>query len=89
MFGGGVNSGGTAGLLRCGKGTTWEGKCGAVRPERLRAPFDSPRPPALNLSATGGVREPAIFYWPGMLPAAQRRTQVAQTMDLFVTILEV
>ncbi len=48
---------GTAGLLRDGKGTTWE----------------------------GGMREPAIFYWPGRIKPAIV-TDVGSTLDLFATI---
>ena len=49
--------GGSAGLLREGKGSTWE----------------------------GGMREPAIFYWPGKIkpgPVAD----IGSTLDLFATI---
>jgi arylsulfatase A-like enzyme len=48
--------GGSAGPLREGKGTTWE----------------------------GGVRTPAIFWWPGTV-APKVVTDVASAMDLFVT----
>jgi len=48
--------GGSAGPLRGGKGTTWE----------------------------GGVRTPAIFFWPGTAPPGVV-TDVASAMDLFVT----
>lgn len=47
---------GSAGPLRSGKGTTWE----------------------------GGVRTPAIFWWPGTIKPAVV-TDVASSMDLFVT----
>ena len=49
--------GGSAGPLRGGKGTTWE----------------------------GGVRTPAIFFWPGVLPPAIV-TDAASEMDLLVTV---
>jgi len=48
--------GGSAGLLRDGKGTTWE----------------------------GGVRTPAIFWWPGTVRPAVV-SDMASAMDLFVT----
>ncbi len=48
--------GGSAGPLRSGKGTTWE----------------------------GGVRTPAIFWWPGTIKPAVV-TDIAASMDLFVT----
>ena len=48
--------GGSAGPLRSGKGTTWE----------------------------GGVRTPAIFWWPGTIKPAVV-TDMASAMDLFVT----
>lgn len=48
--------GGSAGPLRSGKGTTWE----------------------------GGVRTPAIFWWPGTVAPATV-TDVGSSMDLFVT----
>jgi len=48
--------GGSAGPLRSGKGTTWE----------------------------GGVRTPAIFWWPGTIKPAVV-TDIASSMDLFVT----
>ena len=48
--------GGSAGPLRSGKGTTWE----------------------------GGVRTPAIFWWPGTIKPAVV-TDIASAMDLFVT----
>lgn len=51
--------GGSAGLLRDGKGSTWE----------------------------GGVREPAIAWWPGTVPAGVIERSVASTMDLYATAL--
>jgi arylsulfatase A len=48
--------GGSAGPLRSGKGTTWE----------------------------GGVRTPAIFWWPGTISPAVV-TDIASAMDLFTT----
>jgi len=48
--------GGSAGPLRAGKGTTWE----------------------------GGVRTPAIFWWPGTIPPSVV-TDIGSAMDLFVT----
>jgi arylsulfatase A len=50
--------GGSAGLLKGGKGSTWE----------------------------GGMREPAIAWWPGTIPAASIGSDVASTMDLFATM---
>jgi arylsulfatase A len=50
-------AGGSAGPLREGKGSTWE----------------------------GGMREPAIAWWPGKVPAGLVQRGVATTMDLFVT----
>jgi arylsulfatase A-like enzyme len=49
--------GGSAGPLRDGKGTTWE----------------------------GGVRVPAIFRWPGKIPAGRRTDAVAANFDLLPT----
>ncbi len=49
---------GSAGLLREGKGTTWE----------------------------GGMREPTIFYWPGMIEPAVV-TDIGSTLDLFATVV--
>jgi uncharacterized sulfatase len=37
----------------------------------------------------GGYRVPMIAHWPGTLPAGQVRSQLAVTMDLFATTLEV
>ncbi|MCW9706599.1 sulfatase family protein [Fodinibius salsisoli] len=51
--------GGSAGLLRNGKGTTWE----------------------------GGMREPAIAWWPGTIAPGQVSQTLATTMDLFSTSL--
>ncbi len=51
-------NGGSAGLLRDGKGSTWE----------------------------GGMREPAIAWWPGTVPAGRTTAELATTMDLFATI---
>jgi len=51
--------GGSAGLLRGGKGSTWE----------------------------GGVREPAIAWWPGRIPAGRVTHALGSTMDLFTTSL--
>ena len=51
--------GGSAGLLREGKGTTWE----------------------------GGMREPAIAWWPGTIAAGSNETAVTSTLDLFPTAL--
>lgn len=52
--------GGSAGLLRDGKGTTWE----------------------------GGMRVPAIARWPGTIEAGRVSVDVASTMDLFPTALD-
>jgi len=49
--------GGSAGLLRGGKGSTWE----------------------------GGMREPAIFWWPGHIKKGTI-TDIGSTMDIFTTI---
>ena len=51
--------GGSAGLLRGGKGSCWE----------------------------GGMREPAIAWWPGTIEAGQVTSAMATTMDLFTTSL--
>ncbi len=51
-------NGGSAGLLRDGKGSTWE----------------------------GGMREPAIAWWPGTIPADRTTAELATTMDLFATV---
>ena len=51
--------GGSAGLLRGGKGMTWE----------------------------GGMRVPAIAWWPGTVPAGEACAQVTSTLDLFPTAL--
>ena len=53
-------AGGTAGLLRDGKGTTWE----------------------------GGMRVPAIAWWPGMIPSGHTTQSLGTTMDLMPTFLE-
>jgi arylsulfatase A-like enzyme len=50
---------GSAGPLRDGKGTTWE----------------------------GGVRTPAIFWWPGTI-APSTVTDIASSMDVFVTAVK-
>ncbi|MBL9200066.1 MAG: sulfatase [Opitutaceae bacterium] len=50
--------GGSAGPLREGKGTTWE----------------------------GGVRVPAIFRWPGKIPAGRRTGVVAANFDVLPTV---
>jgi arylsulfatase A len=50
-------AGGSAGPLRDGKGSTWE----------------------------GGMREPAIAWWPGKIAPGQVQHEMATTMDLFVT----
>lgn len=51
--------GGSAGPLREGKGTTWE----------------------------GGVRVPCIMRWPGRIPAGTRCDELAATIDLLPTIV--
>ena len=51
--------GGSAGLLRGGKGTCWE----------------------------GGMREPAIAWWPGTIEKGVTETSLATSMDLFTTAL--
>ena len=53
-------AGGSAGLLREGKGSTWE----------------------------GGMREPAIAWWPGHIKAGMVNHELACTMDLFTTSLK-
>jgi arylsulfatase A-like enzyme len=52
------DEGGSAGLLREGKGSTWE----------------------------GGMREPAIAWWPGTIPAGRTSAELASMTDLFATI---
>jgi arylsulfatase A len=52
-----LQAGGSAGLLRMGKGTTWE----------------------------GGMREPAIFYWPGRIEPGIVM-DIGATLDLFPTV---
>lgn len=49
--------GGSAGLLREGKGSTWE----------------------------GGMREPAIVWWPGTVPAGKTSSALGSTLDLLPT----
>jgi arylsulfatase A-like enzyme len=51
-------NGGSAGLLRGGKGSTWE----------------------------GGMREPAIAWWPGTIPAGRTTAELSSTLDLLATI---
>lgn len=51
--------GGSAGLLRQGKGSTWE----------------------------GGMREPAIAWWPGTIEGGGTTQAVSTTMDLYATVL--
>jgi arylsulfatase A len=50
--------GGSAGLLRGGKGSTWE----------------------------GGMREPAIAWWPAKIAPGRVTAELASSMDLFATI---
>lgn len=54
------DKGGSAGLLREGKGCTWE----------------------------GGMREPAIAWWPGTIAPGQTTQSIATTMDLYATAVE-
>ena len=51
-------AGGSAGPLRDGKGSTWE----------------------------GGMREPAIAYWPGKIKAGVINHDIASSLDLFPTL---
>lgn len=53
--------GGSAGILRGGKGMTWE----------------------------GGMREPAIAWWPGTITPGRVETAVTSTMDLFPTAVAI
>jgi arylsulfatase A-like enzyme len=50
--------GGTAGLLRGGKGSTWE----------------------------GGMREPAVAWWPGQIAPGGVSCELASTLDLLATV---
>ncbi|MFQ5731221.1 MAG: sulfatase-like hydrolase/transferase, partial [Planctomycetaceae bacterium] len=52
--------GGSAGLLRGGKGSTWE----------------------------GGMREPAIVWWPGRIQPGVVSQELAGTMDIYTTSLK-
>jgi arylsulfatase A len=52
--------GGSAGLLREGKGSTWE----------------------------GGMREPCLAWWPGVVSPGRVSSDIACTMDWFVTVLQ-
>lgn len=51
--------GGSAGLLKDGKGCTWE----------------------------GGMREPAIAWWPSRIPGGQVSHELGSTMDIYTTAL--
>lgn len=51
------NHGGSAGLLREGKGSTWD----------------------------GGMREPALAWWPGTIKPGSVQTGLATSMDIFTT----
>lgn len=51
------DQGGSAGLLKDGKGCTWE----------------------------GGMREPAIAYWPGTIPPGRVVHDLSSTLDIFAT----
>ncbi len=51
-------NGGSAGMLRGGKGSTWE----------------------------GGMREPAIAWWPDTIPAGRTTTELASSLDLLATV---
>jgi len=51
--------GGSAGLLRAGKGTTWE----------------------------GGMREPALVWWPGSIAPGRVSAELGTTMDIYSTSL--
>jgi arylsulfatase A len=51
-------NGGSAGLLRGGKGATWE----------------------------GGMREPAIAWWPGKIKAGAVTAELGSTLDVFPTL---
>ena len=53
--------GGNAGLLKCGKGTTYE----------------------------GGMRVPAIFRWPGVINPGTVQRNVASSLDIFPTIINI
>lgn len=55
-----LSAGGSAGILRGGKGTTWE----------------------------GGIRVPAIFRWPGVIPPGVVRDGISSLMDLYTTLIE-
>ena len=52
--------GGSAGLLRGGKGSTWE----------------------------GGIREPALAWWPGSIEPGRSEHALGSTMDIFTTCLK-
>jgi arylsulfatase A len=52
--------GGSSGLLRDGKGSTWE----------------------------GGMREPAIAWWPGKIAPGQVQPALASTLDLYATAIK-
>jgi arylsulfatase A-like enzyme len=54
-----LEQGGSAGLLREGKGSTWE----------------------------GGMREPAIAWWPGRIKPGGVTSEIGSTLDLFTTSL--
>ncbi|MBD3175893.1 MAG: sulfatase-like hydrolase/transferase [Armatimonadia bacterium] len=53
--------GGSAGLLRGGKGSTWE----------------------------GGMREPAIAWWPGTIEAGSLSAEMSSTLDVLPTCAEI
>lgn len=53
--------GGSAGLLKEGKGTTWD----------------------------GGMREPCLIRWPGVVPSAKVNTEQCSMLDLFPTFASI
>jgi hypothetical protein len=73
-------AGGSAGLLRDGKTTTW----GNFECNPPLACLEVPLSDRLLASTEGGIREPGLIHWPGkILPGIS--TAVVATYDIFAT----
>ena len=81
-------AGGSAGLLRDGKTTTWE-----VKQQKLRLTDRHLRFVvafvfvSLFLYLQGGIREPGIVRWPGKIAPNTLSNSVVATYDIFATTL--
>ena len=79
-------NGGTGGLFQQGKGTTWEGGLRMVSGERERERREEEEERGREWLLIILNVQPAIAWWPGVIPPNSVSHELFSTMDLFTTL---